>query len=261
MPTPLAPNIHGSVGLPHEGVLTNGVALPAEGDGYKRLRKDAIRWGNPRLVAAIERAAGAVSQARPHGPPLIVGDLSAQRGGEIPNHRSHRTGRDADLLLFVLAPNGIPVESPGFVRVGRDALAEAESGRYVRLDLERNWLLVKALASDQETSAQWLFVARWVETQLIEYALARGEEDAVVARAAMLLRQPGDSFPHDDHLHLRIGCRADEEVAGCAGGGNRWPWLEPSHRLAVSDEELLLALLEEEAEEPPLTGEAEANAR
>jgi penicillin-insensitive murein endopeptidase len=259
MPTPLAPGIQGSVGVPHDGVLTHGVSLPQRGAGYERLRSDAIRFGNPRLVAAIERAAAVVAEARPGGT-LVVGDLSAKLGGEIPNHRSHRTGRDADLLLYALTSQGVAADSPGFVRFGRDGLAKADD-RHVRLDVERNWLLVKALASDADATVEWLFVAHWVETQLIEYALARGESDAVVARAAMLLRQPGDSFPHDDHLHLRIGCRAGEEVAGCLGSRGRWPWIDASHRLDATDEEMLLALLEDEAQEPPLTGDAEARGK
>ena len=64
MPTPLAPSIHGSVGVPHHGVITNAVALPQKGPGFERLRKDAIKWGNPRLVAAIEAAAADVIRER-----------------------------------------------------------------------------------------------------------------------------------------------------------------------------------------------------
>ena len=35
-PTPLAPGLRGSVGVPHHGVLTNGVVLPKRGPGFAR---------------------------------------------------------------------------------------------------------------------------------------------------------------------------------------------------------------------------------
>jgi hypothetical protein len=34
-PSPLAPQFGGSIGMPHRGVLTSAVELPAEGEGYK----------------------------------------------------------------------------------------------------------------------------------------------------------------------------------------------------------------------------------
>src|SRR5262245_33434267 len=94
VPTPLAPLVHGSVGVPHQGVLTNAVPLPKKGEGYALLRNNGVHWGNPRLVAAIKAAAREVNVARPGGK-LIVGDLSARYGGQASGHRSHRTGRDA----------------------------------------------------------------------------------------------------------------------------------------------------------------------
>ena len=80
-PSPLAPQLRGSVGLPHQGVITDAVPLPRSGEGYKLLRKNGVHWGNPRLVAAIQRAARDVARARP-GPPLVIGDLAARFGGE-----------------------------------------------------------------------------------------------------------------------------------------------------------------------------------
>jgi penicillin-insensitive murein endopeptidase len=243
-PTPLAPSVRGSVGVPHRGTLTDAVPLAKKGPGYRRLRGDAIRWGHPRLVAAIERAAAEVERQRP-GTPVMVADLSAKHGGETPGHNSHRTGRDADLLFYALTPAGLPVRSPGFARFGPDGLARV-GDKYLRFDVERTWLLVRALVSDPEAELQWLFIAHWLEALLIEYARARGEPDDVVARAQAVLHQPGDSLPHDDHLHLRVACSPDDAVAGCLGGGPRWSWLTPLPSLgAPADNELLHAILDE----------------
>ncbi|HSO00103.1 MAG TPA: penicillin-insensitive murein endopeptidase [Candidatus Nanopelagicales bacterium] len=249
LPTPLAPSLRGSIGLPHHGVLTHAVELPRQGDGYLLLRSKGARWGHPRLITALQRAAAEVHRARPGGPPLLIGDLSAQRGGRIRGHRSHRTGRDVDLLLYALTPDGRPVRAPGFLRYGRDGLAEAEdqSGRitHYRLDLERNWLLVRALVESPEAAVQWLFIARWLEALITEYARARGEDPELIWHAESVLLQPGDSAAHDDHFHLRIACTPDEAVAGCTGGGPRWPWLPALPALeSLPDEELGMAILE-----------------
>ncbi len=242
-PSPLAPLVKGSVGLPHRGCLLGGASLPNKGEGFERLRKHDVRWGNPRLVNVIKTAAAAVAKSRPGGPPLLVADLSNRYGGAADGHRSHRSGRDADLLLYALTPDGRPIKAPGFVNYGKDGLA-SHDGTFFRLDVERTWLLVKAMITTPGADIQWLFVASWIEALLIEHARARGESDELVFRAENVLLQPGDSTPHADHIHLRIACTPEELVYGCAGGGPRWPWLPPLPQLApMTDEELIKSLL------------------
>jgi penicillin-insensitive murein DD-endopeptidase len=247
VPSPLAPGLAGSIGVPHRGVLTVASPLAPRGDGYRRLRDNDVRWGNPQLVRAITRAAADVVRARADGAPLVVGDLSTRFGGEASGHRSHRTGRDADLLFYVTAPDGRPMPSPGFVRFGADGLAPLTGGRYARLDVEREWLLVKALVQSAEANVEWLFVASWIEALLIEYARARGEDPELVWYAETVLLQPGThALAHDDHLHLRIACTPEEAVAGCEGGGPRWPWQPALPELApATDDELASAVIED----------------
>jgi penicillin-insensitive murein endopeptidase len=248
VPSPLAPGLSGSVGLPHHGVLAGGSKLPQSGPGFRRLRKDGVRWAHSRLVEAVQRAAARVAELRP-GPKLVIGDLSAEGGGQIPRHRSHRSGRDADLLFYVMTPAGRSIDNSGFPRFGADLLAKTDRAeqRFVRLDVERNWLLVRELVSDPDARVQWLFVAHWIEALLIEHARALGEDDELVWRAEQVLRQPGDSFPHDDHLHLRIACSPEDEAAGCFENGPRWPWLERPSAVQLSDAELLAALFDDAA--------------
>src|SRR5262249_8853288 len=235
--------IRGSIGVPHEGMISNAKALPKQGEGYSLLRSNGRNWGNPRLVAAIQEAARAVARERPGGARLMVGDMSGRFGGQASGHRSHRTGRDADLLIFVTTPSGHSIASPGFPRFGPDGLAELEKGKYARIDLEREWLLIKALVTSREANVQWLFFARWLEALVIEYARARGEDEELIWQAESVLLQPGDSGAHDDHLHLPIACTPGEAVAGCLGGGPYWPWLPGLPQLATPpDEELFRAI-------------------
>ena len=233
-PSPLAPGLTGSVGLPHNGTLQHGQRLDQRGEGYVRYRSDNTRWGNPRLVSALRRAAAEVARQRPRGAPLVIADMSGPMGGKIPRHRSHRSGRDVDLLFYSLTLDGRSRRTPGFIKFGTDGLARVKRGEYVQLDVARNWLLVKALVLDDNARLQWLFVARWVEALLIEYAQARGEDIELIWRAQQLLHQPGDSFPHADHFHMRIACAPAEEVAGCQGGGYRWSWFGPGAATAAT---------------------------
>ncbi|HMJ14366.1 MAG TPA: hypothetical protein VK524_23280, partial [Polyangiaceae bacterium] len=64
-----------------------------------------------------------------------------------------------------------------------------------------------------------------IEALLIDYAIARGENLSLVWQAETVLLQPGDSAPHDDHIHVRIACTPEEAVLGCEGGGPLWEWL------------------------------------
>lgn len=248
-PTPLAPGLGGSVGVPNQGVQTGALELPERGPGFQRYRpKGKNHWGRPRLVSALQRIAAEVDAELP-GSVLVIGDLGARDGGKIQGHASHRSGRDVDLLFYALTPAGAPVPSPGFVRYEADGLAVVpDSGDYLRLDVARQWLLIKKLLSDPQIGVQFLFISRPLEALVSDYARSRGEPLELVYHAQTVMLQPADSLPHDDHLHLRVACSPEETQAGCSGGGPYWEWLPelPSDRLEEQP------LLEELAADDPL---------
>ncbi len=232
--------------MPHRGVLTASAELPREGVGFKWLRQDDHHHGLPRFVAAIEHAAKVVAKERPGGT-LSVGDISTRTGGRLLPHLSHRTGRDADLLLYMTTLGGAPVESPGFVHVGPDGLAWDEKGkRFLRFDVERTWLLVKTLVEDPEARIQWIFANRIVEALLLDWARARGEPGEALARAMEVMLEPHPGGPHDDHVHVRTTCAPADLAAGCEPNGPVRAWLEPGGAPAsqrTPDVELAFAIL------------------
>lgn len=239
-PTPLAPGLHGTVGVPNRGVLTESAELPVRGPGYVRFRPQSSHYfGRPRLVHALQSAAATVQKLAPGGAPLVIGDLSAKTGGRIPGHDSHRSGRDVDLLFLVTTPAGASVTSPGFVRFEGDGLARVDgTPDYVRIDIDREWLFLRSLLTSPEIGVQFMFVCHEIEALLIDRARALGEPDSLVWQAETVMLEPSDSLRHDDHVHLRIACAPDEAVAGCSGGGPRWQWLpatDPVHPLEARD--------------------------
>ena len=190
------------------------------------------------MTATIERAAATVARERPGGV-LVVGDLSVKEGGRLLPHLSHRTGRDADLLLYAMTVDGAPIESPGFVHYGPDGLAwDDDHKRFVRFDVEREWLLVKALVEDEDARVQWVFASRVIEAMVIEWARARGEPSETILRAEEVMAQPSPGGVHDDHVHVRTACSPEDVAHGCEPSGPVRPWLKidgPSTDESVDD--------------------------
>ena len=243
-PSPLAPAWTGSIGNANHGVLVGGAEVPRVAPGLRWLRNDDRHWGLPRFVDAIARAAASVDAQRP-GAALRVGDLSTRTGGgPLSPHFSHRSGVDADLLFYVTTLDGAPVDSPGFVHVGADGLARDEAhGRWLRFDVDREWLLVKTLVEDPQARIQWLFVSDVVQAMLVEWALAHGDAPETVRRAQELMLQPNPGGVHDDHIHVRTACSPEEMAAGCEPHGTRRAWLVydmPAQ--GERDEDLAMAL-------------------
>jgi penicillin-insensitive murein endopeptidase len=231
-PTPLAPGLAGSVGLPHHGVQTGAIELPESGLGFARFRNEGgYHWGQPALVNGLREAARQVELVLPGGAPLVVGDLSAQYGGKIARHHSHRSGRDVDLLWYVTEPDGASIQNSSFVRLGRDGTGRIAGRGDVRLDVPRQWQLIKALLSSDLLLVQWLYSSGSVESLIVDYAIAQGEDHELIWQAQNVMLEPLDSLPHDDHLHLRIACPPEAPVQGCEGGGPYWSWLGPPAEL------------------------------
>jgi penicillin-insensitive murein endopeptidase len=246
-PSPLAPLWHGSIGTPNRGVLTDGSELRPVAGGLRWLRGNDRHWGLPRFARAIERAAGEVAREKP-GATLCVGDLSTRTGGgPMPPHFSHRSGVDADLLFYVTTLDGAPVETPGFVHFAADGVSRDEAhARWLRFDVAREWLLVKALLEDPDARIQWVFVSDVVQAILLEWAIARGDSIETIRRAREVMRQPNPGGVHDDHVHVRTACSPDETAQGCEPVGPRRSWLAydlPAPPDGDTDTDLALALI------------------
>jgi penicillin-insensitive murein endopeptidase len=262
------PAWHGAIGQPGHGVLADGSEVRQDAEGLHWLRRNDRHWGLARFSEAITHAAATVARERPGGT-LAVGDISTRSGGgPVAPHFSHRSGVDADLLFYVTTLDGEPVESPGFVHFGADTLARDEAhGRWLRLDVERQWLLAKAFIEDPTARIQWIFVSDVVKACLLDWALARGDSLETIRRAGEIMLQPHPGGVHDDHFHIRTACSPEEAVAGCEPVGPQRSWLAyDMPRPEESDEDLALSLLQpmdpiapDQAEDaPPLTGQRHA---
>lgn len=221
-----------SVRGPNDGALEGGVPLPLRGPGFRfNPRRDPrARYGTIEVVRQLVAAAAVVHQELPGGQ-LTINDLSLPQGGPIPHHGSHQSGRDADVLFYLIGPNGEPHPSVGapLDPQGRGTdygdLADPNDDVPLRIDLPRTWRFLQALiegSGDDEAPLQRVFVAEHLRTLLVDYAQASGAPAATRARFAMITCQP--SYPHDDHLHLRWFCSPDDLAAGCEDTPPHYPW-------------------------------------
>jgi penicillin-insensitive murein endopeptidase len=196
-----------SIGSPTDGHLVGGSHL--DETAYLRVvPADAVgdvRWGMGPLVDMIDRAARTVRRQYPDAI-TSVGHLSREGGGDIDQHRSHESGRDADVGFFVRTATGKPLLPSHFVAFGGDGTARTWPGAF--FDDARNWALVASMIDDPEARVTHLFVAAPLRARLLSYAERIGAPSAVRVRAAELMQQPHGALPHDDHFHVRIGCPA-----------------------------------------------------
>jgi penicillin-insensitive murein DD-endopeptidase len=226
-----------SVGTFTRGLLRRGARLPATGEGYVVPGLWAVResaFGTDELVDALRHAARRVRREYP-GSLLGIGDLSLRGGGESVLHRSHQAGRDADLIFYAVDDAGKPVAPadsmpryPAADLRAREPLPQDHGVVYGPFtprvfDVRRNWALVRALLEEPRVEIQYLFIHEQLKQRLLEYARDQDEDPALIDRADALLHQPGDSLPHDDHLHVRVFCSQDDRPYGCADRGPvRW---------------------------------------
>jgi penicillin-insensitive murein endopeptidase len=226
-----------SVGSFNAGALRHGRKLPPRGVGYVVpplwVARDSS-YGTDEIVGMIERAARRVATEYP-GALLGVGDLSLRGGRDSELHRSHRAGRDADLIFYAVDEKGRSVAPANSMpRYGTDDRRARSPGPQEHgvafgpfsprwLDVPRNWALVRALLEDPLGEVQYLFCNERIRQQLLAYARSIDEDEDLVERAEVLLRQPSDSAVHDDHLHLRVHCSPDDRALGCVDRGPlRW---------------------------------------
>jgi penicillin-insensitive murein DD-endopeptidase len=199
-----------SVGVPDRGRLLDGVQLATSPYLVYREPRRHAQYGTAELVGMIERAAARVAVIPGGTPPrLFVGDLSGSRGGRIPPHRSHRSGRDADIGFFYVDEQSRPIEPPQFVSLRRDGCGQLQSVRYC-FDPARSWDLIVAMLTDPQARVQYVLIAPDIRRRLIEEGERRGVAAELLARVSTATEPHSGSHSHRSHFHVRIYCPVDD---------------------------------------------------
>ena len=179
-----------STGQPHKGKLNRGVRLPAHSALYIRPRnRRKHNWGTEALIAALLTAAQHLQTRHPGTHPLVVGDLSARRGGSLGNHVSHQNGRDAD-ISYILRRR----PPQGFTNQTRKTI-----------DFARTWTLIEALLDTGWVSH--IFTDQSFKPNLRRAARRAGHDSKWIAHVFTRIIQHEPH--HRSHLHIRVRPRAD----------------------------------------------------
>ncbi len=190
-PAPLAPR---SIGFYAKGCLAGGEALPINGQTWQVMRLSRNRnWGNPRLVALVERVSEKIRKSA-GWPGILVGDMSQPRGGPMfTGHASHQIGLDADIWLT-------PMPNRMLSRNEREDMSATMMVREDRLDIDpkswgaNHWLAIRAAA--QEPEVERIFVNAAIKKALCREA--RGDRSWLAKVRPM--------YGHDYHFHIRMTC-------------------------------------------------------
>jgi hypothetical protein len=194
------PIVGQSIGAPWGGSLHEASELP-EGDGYT-IRRPQRAFGTRTTIEYVSRVIAEVRQKFPDQHELAIGDISAEHGGPITQHRSHQAGRDIDIGLFYYEkPPSYPND---FVHATAD-----------NLDCEATFALITGFAGTmhEDGGAQMIFLDYDVQGLLYDWAKDHGVSDE---RLGELLQYPhgrssGESLVrhwpgHDNHIHVRFKC-------------------------------------------------------
>jgi LysM repeat protein len=183
-----------SYGHASSGRLYNGVAL-RDSPGID-VRNIAEAYGTERVVNLLSAAAAEVVARWPRTPDLVVGDLSYKNGGSMYPHKSHQSGRDADISFY----------HRGNVQLGNFEVMTAET-----FDARKNWHFFKTLIDTGEV--QFIFVNHYLQKELYEYARSIGYTKK---QLEPILQYPRSKHTpvgtirhatgHDDHSHIRFTC-------------------------------------------------------
>ena len=195
------PSFSQSVGATNNGELVEGERLQPH-PAYE-IRNRRLAWGTQETVEWLRDGFDAVSRRHPNAPRVRVHDLSDRDGGRLAGHRSHQSGRDADIAFFQRRCGGEPC---GFRRITPGYLIAAP-----QWTLFEHWL-----TRDQ---VEFIFMDYDLQEPLYREARRRG---ATRAQLRQWFQYPrGADVPvgrirhyprHADHAHVRFVChRSDEE--------------------------------------------------
>lgn len=194
---PEVPSI--SVGRANRGSLQHGEQLPPH-RAYV-VRNPRRSWGTNETISALMEGFDHMREHFSDLPRVRVHDLSLEEGGSIDDHRSHQSGRDADI---------------GYYHTGCRRDCEYQSFRASNLDVERQWELLNYWIEGD--MVQYIFMDYAYQEVMYEWLEERGESRSRLSRvfqyprgrdvaSGVIRHEPN----HADHMHVRFECAAGDE--------------------------------------------------
>jgi murein endopeptidase len=179
-----------SIGFADRGRVLNAVQMPE--DPAWIVERPAYAFATRETVDSLALAFRSVRKRFPDSPPARLSHMGTKDGGYLRPHRSHQSGRDADVGLFYRGDRFPPRGAP------RERL----------IDPARNWALIRALIA--ETDVQLILVDQGIQDVLRKHALAIGEDPRWLSQVFGGLVK--HARRHRDHFHVRFYAPRAQEL-------------------------------------------------
>lgn len=133
---------------------------------------------------------------------IMIGDLSRREGGQYGPHKSHQSGRDADIWLLTKRKK----YNPGCNNCSTKKCRPEPDD----VDWADQWRFIKAL--DATGKVQEIFLSDWLQPKLHAAAKEAGATPEELKRMIQYPRKPGypalvmHSDGHIHHIHVRFKC-------------------------------------------------------
>lgn len=184
-----------SIGTAANGRLVNGEQLRA-GAGYT-VRASRRAWGTNDTIAQLQDGYAYMVRRHPNIPRIAVHDLSTENGGPLTPHRSHQSGRDADIGYYHNTCSRTDCEYR--------AVSASELDPRYQWELFNYWI--------EQGSVEYFFVDYTLQERLYEYAKSIGTPQRTLDRVfqyprgrhssrGIIRHEPG----HKTHFHVRFAC-------------------------------------------------------
>jgi murein endopeptidase len=179
-----------SVGFADRGRVLNAMPMPR--DPAWIVERPTFSYGTRETVEGLAQVFRSVRRQFPDSAPARLSHVGAKDGGPLRPHRSHQSGRDADIGFFYKGDRFPP---QGAKREGL-------------IDPARNWALLRAFIT--ETDVQLILVDRGIQAVLQRYALSIGENAAWLSQVFGRIVRHARS--HRDHFHVRFYSPRSQEL-------------------------------------------------
>jgi len=163
-------------------------------------------FATPVLIKALQHAGAKVKRSQKGGA-LVVYALSSEKGGPVKEHRSHQSGRDADVVFYAVDAKGKAATAKKLARFGGDGVAkDGPKDKALHFDDARNWALLEALANDRDAHVTHIFVDAKLRNRLLAFARRASVDEAKMAKVTAILFVGDDSEALDAFFHVRVAC-------------------------------------------------------
>ena len=205
------------MGTVTSGHLIRGKEIPLVGPHHQVMEEHSKRrtnYATSELVDLILGGAALVAQAFPESK-LPVANAARPGGGNLPWSISHNSGRDIDLVFYLVDESGASVVPRTMAPLAPPDGTLFTDGRTLRFDPRRTWILVNHFLESKTPEVQYIFMADFLIELMFQYARSQGIANARLKALRPRLRQPRGTLPHDDHMHMRIRCSPEDLLEGC----------------------------------------------